>query len=321
MEYQDYYKTLGVSKKATAEDIKKAYRKLAMKFHPDKNQGDKKAEEKFKLINEANQVLSDPDKRAKYDQLGSAYKQYQQGGGGAGGFDWTQWQSANGGGTTINMEDLFGGMGGGGFSDFFSAIFGGAARGGSRQQAGNPYQQRQNPYGFPNAGYDGRQPQRPQKYEEKFQISLTDAYYGATRQIRVNGKNLNVKIPKGIMTGKKIRMKGVAPNQGTLLLVIDVAPDPRFEVHKSNLTTKTNIDLYTAILGGKVTVQGMDKKYSLNIPAGTQPGQKFRLSGKGMPVFRKKDMFGDLFAEIQIEIPTNLTKKEKDVFVDLASKK
>ncbi len=330
MEYQDYYKILGVAKNASQDEIKKAYRKLAMKYHPDQNPGDKTAEEKFKQINEANQVLSDPDKRAKYDQLGSAYKQYQQTGGQASGFDWSQWQSAGGGGAQrVNLEDLEDLFGGGGFSDFFSTIFGGmGGMGGSarssRSRGGQQrvyQQQADNPYGFPNGGFDGRgQAPQQQRYEDKLQISLSEAYHGSSRQIRVNDKTLNVKIPKGITSGKKIRMKGVAPGNADLYLVMDVANDPRFEVDGANLTTKVNVDLYTAVLGGKVNVPGMDKNYSLNIPEGTQPGQKFRLSGKGMPVFGKKGQFGDLYAQAQIEIPKKLTAKEKKLFSELAQK-
>ena len=323
MEYQDYYKTLGVSKKASQEEIKKAYRKLAMKYHPDQNPGDKTAEEKFKLINEANQVLSDSDKRAKYDQLGSAYKQYEQGGGGAGGFDWSQWQQSGGGGANINLEDLFGGAGGGmgGFSDFFSTIFGGQGRG-AQQTRGGYRQQQGNPYGFPNGGFEGRgqAAQQPQRYEETLQISLSDAYHGSSRQIRVNNKTMNVKIPKGIESGKKIRMKGVAPGNGDLYLVINIAPDPRFEVDGATLITIVDVDLYTAVLGGKVTVPGMEKNFSLNIPAGTQPGQRFRLSGKGMPKFKKDGAFGDLFALVEIEIPKKLSAKEKKLFSELAQR-
>ena len=175
MDYKDYYQILGVSRSASADEIRSAYRKLALKYHPDRNPGDKQAEEKFKEMNEAYQVLSDPQKRTRYDQLGSAYSNYQREGGQPGGFDWNQWYSSGGAGQQVNFDDLFGGAGGGGFSDFFSAIFGGMGGG----QGGNV------------------RTRRAPQYEQPVTISLQEAYEGATRLLETGGRRVQVKIPAG----------------------------------------------------------------------------------------------------------------------------
>ncbi len=309
MEYQDYYKTLGVERNADAQEIKKAYRKLAMKHHPDRNPGNKDAEEKFKKINEAYQVLSDPEKRSRYDQLGESYTRWQQNGGGAGGFNWQDWvsQSArNGsgpGGTRIevdNLEDIFGG----GFSDFFSSIFGG--------MGGNP-------------GSAGRRTGRraaAQNYEQPVTISFQEAYKGGERSIQVNGRRLEVKIPAGARTGTKIRVPGAGPDDGSgqhgdLYLVIEVTPDARFERKEDDLITEVPIDLYTAVLGGSVNVPTPGGVVSLTIPAGTQAGQTFRLTGRGMPHMKVAQAYGDLFARVKVQIPRQLTPKQRSLFEQL----
>jgi len=311
MDYKDYYKVLGVEKNATSDDIKRAYRKLAKKYHPDKNPGDKQAEEKFKGINEANEVLSDPEKKARYDQISNSYSSWQQAGGSPGTFSWEDLFGGNrGGGTRVEVNDLgdlFGEMGG--FSDFFRTFFGGtggrrnpASQRGSRQQYVRPHQ--------------------PANYQQQLTISLYEAYHGATRLIQLNDKKIEVKIPAGSKTGTKVRVAGVAPKdarggQGDLYLIIQVAEDNRYTRKGDNLYTQRHADLYSAVLGGEIEVETMTGKVLLKIPAGTQPGQVFRLGGKGMPKLKRNKSFGDLFVTIVIDIPEKLSAEQKDLFKKL----
>lgn len=310
MEYKDYYKVLGVDRKASAEDIKKTYRKLAMQYHPDRNQGDKQAEEKFKEINEAYQVLGNAEQRARYDQLGDSYSSWQQQGQ-PGNFNWDDWVMRTGQGgrrtTTqqVNMEDLeemFGGAGG--FSDFFTTIFGG---------------------GMPRTATGQRTTRRaykPQPVESPLQINLMEAFAGTERIIQIDNRRLNVKIPAGAATGTKVRVANQGPadamgQQGDVYLVIDVLPDKRFERKGDDLYTDTSVDLYTAVLGGKATVQTPSGDVILTIPAGSQPGQTFRLANRGMPVLRKKDTFGNLYARLKVTLPKQLTDEQKALFEQL----
>jgi curved DNA-binding protein len=302
MEYKDYYQTLGVGRNASAEEIKHAYRKLAMQYHPDRNPGDKAAEERFKEINEAHQVLSDPQKRTRYDQLGSSYSQYQQAGGHPGGFNWEDWMSQSQGPGSVRVEygdinDIFGE---GGFSDFFTQIFGGM--GGTRTQT------RRSP----------RQV-RPRNYEYPMTVSLQDAYHGSTRTVQVEDRRMEVKLPAGAKTGTRVRMAGAAPagpdgKRGDLYLVLDVAPDPRFERKDDDLSTEVTIDLYTAVLGGQVNVPTPGGDVLLTIPSGTQPGQTFRLGGRGMPKLRNPQEHGDLMVRVKVRIPRNLTPEQRELF-------
>lgn len=292
MEYKDYYKILGVDRKASADDIRSAYRKLAMKYHPDKNHGDKKAEEKFKEINEAYQVLSDAEKRARYDQLGSAYSDFRSSGGRPGDFRWTDY--AGGGG--INMDDLFGGGGGGGFSDFFRMIFGEAAR-----SAGRGYSQ-------PAAGY-----------EQEVEITFDESYHGAMRQLQLNnGKKVNVRIPAGVKTGSKVRVANAAPNGGDLYLVVSVAEDGKFERKDYDLYVTTAINVFTLMLGGDAEVETPTGKVTLSIPAGTQPDQVFRLAGRGMPHLKDANTKGDLYVKLKIQIPKYLSSKQRELIEQAA---
>jgi curved DNA-binding protein len=309
MDYKDYYKILGVERNASADEIKRVYRKLAMQYHPDRNPGDKRAEEHFKEINEAYQVLSDPQKRARYDQLGSSYSRWQQSGA-PGGFDWSQWFSSGGqpgaGGRTVqygNLEDILGSDSM--FSDFFRAIFGGmgmdtgtAPRGRGRGRATPGYQQ-------------------------AVTISLREAYSGTTRQIQVDNRRLEVKIPAGARSGTKVRVAGGGPagpdgQPSDLYLVLDVAADKEFEQQGDDLHTQMSVDVFTAILGGEEQVNTLSGKVILTIPPGTQPGQIFRITGRGMPQLNNPQVKGDLFVRLNVQLPRQLSAKKKSLLEEAA---
>lgn len=308
MEYKDYYKILGVNKNATEADIKRAYRKLARECHPDMNPGNEKAEERFKEVNEAYEVLSDAERRRKYDQLGSSYAQWQRGGGASGGFDWGQW-AASPGGVHVdygNLNDLFGQ---GGFSDFFNSIFGGMASqaGASAGQAG----------GRRSMNVRGRDVEHP------VEITLEEAFQGTKRTLEKDGRRLEVKIPPGISTGKKVRVAGEgggglsgAP-AGDLYLVIQVLPHSIFEVEETNLRCEVSVPLYTAILGGELAVPTLEGQVQLKIPPETQSGKTFRLRNQGMPHLSKPDRRGDLLVQVRVAIPQKLTARERELFEEL----
>jgi curved DNA-binding protein len=302
MEYKDYYKVLGVSRTADADEIRRAYRKLALKYHPDKNPGDKEAEERFKDINEAYEVLGDASKRARYDQLGASYRAYQRTGASPGGFDWSQWMSGAPGGVRVEVGDL-GDIFGGGFSEFFNAIFG----------------------GMTGRGAEAGRRSRGRDIEQPVRITLHEAYNGTTRTVRVDGRRLEVKIPAGSHTGTKVRVpergEQALGRPGDLYLVVEVEPDPQFERQGDDLYVEVPVDLYTAVLGGEAKVPTPGGNVVLTIPAGSQPGQLMRLSGRGMPRLREKDRNGDLYARLKVEIPRHLGKRERELFEELASKK
>jgi curved DNA-binding protein len=298
MDYKDYYKVLGVDRNASQDDVKKAYRKLAMKYHPDKNPGDKKSEEKFKEINEAHEVLGDPKKRARYDQLGESYSRWQQGGG-TGNFNWEDWYANNpGGGTRVeygNLNDMFGGS----FSDFFSQIFGGM--GGFGGNSTTRTQTR-------------RRTAQPQQYEQQVSITLQEAYHGTERLLQAGDRRMTVKIPAGAHNGTKVRMASASPDGGDIYLVVEVAPDSQYELKGIDLYTEVTIDLYTAVLGGQARVATLAGDVMLTIPAGTQAGQTFRLAGRGLPKLNDRQPQGDLFARIKVQIPRQLTTKQRELF-------
>ena len=309
MEYKDYYKTLGVSKSADEKEIKKAYRKLARQYHPDKNPGDNTAEEKFKEINEAYEVLSDSEKRKMYDQFGSQWQQYQRTGGNPNDF-WSQWAGQQGGergqSRTVGQEEfsqMFGGAGG--FSDFFETLFGGSG-------------------GRPSGDFRGFGEQnfarqaRPRSQEHTLQITLEEAFHGSTRTLTwEDGRSLTAKIPRGVKTGSKIRLSGQGGGGGDLYLVMEVLPHATYERDGNDLKITLPVDLFTAVLGGKVEVPTLDKTVKLNIPADTPNGKTFRLSGLGMPHLRHPDKRGDLYATVEVQLPTELTDKEKELFQEL----
>ncbi len=293
MDYKDYYKTLGVERKASADEIRAAYRKLAMKYHPDKNPGDKKAEEKFKEINEAYQVLSDEQKRAHYDRLGSAYSNYRSSGGRPGDFRWDEWFQQQAAGQRGGVDDIFGGSGGttGGFSDFFRMIFGEAMRS----------QGRNNPFAYDSPGY-----------EQEATITFSESFAGTSRQLqKPNGSKLTVRIPPGVKTGSRVRVAGAGPDGSDLYLLIQVEEDERFERDGSRLTTTAVVDVFTLILGGDVEVETPTGKVKLGIPPGTQPEQVFRLAGRGMPNVKDAKVRGDLHVRLKVQVPKYLSEKQR----------
>lgn len=293
MDYKDYYKILGVDRKASADEIRSAYRKLAMTYHPDKNPGDKKAEEKFKEINEAYQVLSDDQKRAHYDRLGSAYSNFRTTGGRPGDFRWDDWFQ-QGTGQRGSVDDMFGNSGGmGGFSDFFRMIFGEAMRS----------QGRNNPFAQESPGY-----------EQEVGISFRESYEGTSRQLqKPNGSKVTVRIPAGVKTGSRVRVAGAGPDGSDLYLLIQVEEDERFERDGSNLTTISTVDVFTLILGGEADVETPAGKVKLGIPPGTQPEQVFRLAGRGMPSVRDAKVKGDLYVRLKVQIPKYITAKQREL--------
>lgn len=290
MDYKDYYKVLGVERSASGEEVRKAYRKLALQYHPDRNPGDKQAEDRFKDINEAYQVLNDPKKRARYDQLGSAYSNWQQGGGSSGDFDWGQWFGGQPGGTRVeygDVNDLFGQEA---FSDFFRSLFGGL--GGARTAS---------------------RPRRVATYQQPITISLEEAYRGTSRAFQSDARQLTVRIPAGVKTGSKVRAAGAAPDGQDLYLMVDVTDDPRFERQGDDLRTTAVIDVFTAALGGEAAVQTLDGEVTLKIPPGTQPEQVFRLGGRGMPRLKSPKTRGDLFVRAKVRVPKDLTPEQEDL--------
>ena len=296
MEYKDYYKILGVERSAGEKELKRAYRKLAVQFHPDKNPGNPGAEERFKEINEAYEVLGDPAKRAKYDQLGSSYQAWERMGGAQGGFDWSQWMGGAPGGVRVEVGDL-NELFGGGFSDFFQAMFGGM---GSRPQP----------------------VRRGRDLEQAVRISLAEAYHGARRAFDRDGKRLEVSIPPGARSGTRVRLTGQgasgASQSGDLYLVVEVDPDPRFERQEDDLSVEAPTDLYTALLGGELHVPTPAGDVVLTIPPGSQPGQTFRLKGRGMPQLRHPYAHGDLFARLRVALPAQLSPEERELVLRLS---
>jgi curved DNA-binding protein len=286
MEYKDYYKVLGVAKGASQDEIKKAFRKLAVKYHPDKNPGDKKAEEKFKEINEANEVLGDAEKRKKYDELGENWKDYQeQGAPGS--------QQRNSQRTYHDFGEGFGGE----FSDFFESFFGGSGFG----------------------GFGGQQRSRTRKGHDltaEMEVSLHEIFYGGTKMVTIDGERVNMKLKPGMRDGQILRMKGKGgrgaggAESGDLLITIRIIPDPKFERRGDDLYFDQHLDAITATVGGKISIQGFDKTVSMNIPAGTDSDKVFRLKGMGVPKFDDATARGDAYVKVKIVVPKNLTEEQ-----------
>ena len=296
MPFIDYYKILEVDKKATEAEIKKAYRKMARKYHPDLNPNDKTAEQKFKEINEANEILSNVDSRKKYDQHGENWqhaddinKQQQQ-----------QKQYSNTGGGFGNAQS-----GGQEYSDFFESVFGG---GGSSRQRGS---QRQ---------FKG------QDFNAELQLDLKDVFEAHKRTLTVNGKNIRLTIPAGVENGQIIKIPGHGADgqnggpKGDLYITFSINNDANYKRDKENLYSTIDLDLYTAVLGGEITIPTFDGKVKFKVAAGTQNGDQVKLKGKGFPVYKKVGQFGDLFVSYNIAIPTNLTEKQTELFTELSKK-
>lgn len=314
MEYRDYYSTLGVNKDADPKQIKSAFRSLARQYHPDVNPDDPQAESRFKEINEAYEVISDPEKRRKYDQLGADWQRWEQTGGRPGNFDWGTWTTGGPGqgqrvhvrhGTPDDLGDVFGDANP--FSDFFTQIFGrtGQARNGS-------------------GGFEYRvRPQRGQDYEQEIELDLREAYRGTVRALQKDGRRLEVKIPSGARDGTRVRMSGeggpgaAGGQPGDLYLRIRVRPDPQFERRGNDLYVTVPVDLYTVVLGGEVQVPTLSGSVMLTIPAGTQNGCTFRLRGKGMPHLKQPEWYADLFAAVQVRVPENLSARQRELFEEL----
>ncbi len=293
MDYKDYYKVLGVDRKADEKEIKSAYRQLALKYHPDKNPD---SEEHFKEINEAYEVLGDSEKRAKYDRLGSSYRTWERAGQAPGGFDWSQWSGGGPGGVRVEVGDIGDLFGGGGFSDFFNAIFG--------------------------MGAQAQRSARGRDMEQPVAISLMEAYGGTTRTFRLDGRKLEVSIPPGSKTGTRVRVSGKGERStgqpGDLYLKVRVHDMPGIERKGDDLYMEVEADLYAAILGEEVEVSTLGGPVMLKIPAGSQPGRKFRLRGRGMPKLRDPSSHGDLIASLKLTLPKKLSKEERKLFEQLA---
>lgn len=294
MAFIDYYEVLGVKKDATTEEIKKAYRKMARKYHPDVNPDDESAKLKFQQINEAQEVLTDPEKRAKYDKYGENWKhgeEYEKA-------QRAQGQPYSGGGQ--QWQDYSGSFDDSQFSDFFESMFG-SRRGGGHQ-----------------AMFKG------QDFNAELKISLRDAATTHPQSFTVNGKNVRITIHAGIADGQKIKLKGYGGEganggpAGDLYLTIHIADDPQFRREGNDLYINYDLDLYTAVLGGEVTLPTLDSQVKLKIKPETQNGTKVRLKGKGFPVYKKEGQHGDLYVTYNIKIPTQLTERQKELFQQLA---
>ncbi len=296
MNYIDYYKVLGISKNATESDIKKAYRKLARKYHPDLNPNDKTAEKKFKEINEANEVLGNPENRKKFDKYGKDWQHAEE-------FEKARQQQSKYQQTHRNQK-TYSNFNEADYSDFFASMFGGGNSG---------YSQRNSSVKF-----------KGQDYNAELQLNLTDVAKTHKRTLTVNGKNIRLTIPAGVENGQIIKIKGHGGSgvngggKGDLYIKFNIINNTKFRRNKNDLHVTVDLDLYKAVLGGDVFVETLNGKVKLKVKPETQNGTKVKLKGKGFPVYKKKDVFGDLYITYQVKIPTNLSKKEKELFTELA---
>lgn len=297
MAYIDYYKILGVDKNATEADIKKAYRKLARKYHPDVNPSDKEAERKFKEINEANEVLGNAENRKKYDQHGEHWKhgeEYEKAR--------QQQKSYSTGG---NQQHYYSGGDGGDFSDFFESMFGGSSSGRTENFRGQ------------NVRFKG------QDFNAELQLNLRDVYQKHQQTLVVNGKNIRITIPAGVEDGQTIRISGYGGEgvnggpKGDLYITFRIVNNTPFKIENGNLYLTVDVDLYTAVLGGELVVDTFDGKAKVNLKPGTQNGAKVKLKGKGFPKYKQEGIFGDLYITFKVVIPQELTTKERELFTEL----
>jgi curved DNA-binding protein len=293
MAFIDYYQILGIDKSATEKDIKSAYRRLARKYHPDLNPNDKDAKSKFQQINEANEVLSDPEKRKKYDQYGNDWKHAE---------EFEKAKQYNERSSDSRRASYSGTQSTGDFSDFFESLFGGAAGAGSRRQVKF----------------------RGEDYNAELQLDLIDAYKTHKRTLTVNGKQIRITIPAGIENGQTIKITGHGgPGinngpYGDLYITFSIANHPDLKRLGNNLFKTVDLDLYTAVLGGELIIDTLDGKVKLNVKPETQNGSKIKLKGKGFPVYKNEGQFGDFYVTFAIKIPTNLTDKQKALFEELS---
>jgi len=291
--YIDYYKILGVDNNATQDEIKKAYRRLARKHHPDLNPNDKEAKSRFQQINEANEVLNDPEKRKKYDQYGKDWQHAEQ-------FENARQRQKQ---STGSYETGYSGTQfSGDFSDFFESMFGRSS----------------------GTGTSGKIKFRGEDYYAELHLNLTDAYKTHKQTLTVNGKNIRITVPGGIENGQTIKIAGHGgpginggPN-GDLYIKFSIANHPKFKRLGNNLYTKVDLNLYTAILGGEITVDTLNGKVKLKVKPETQNGSKIKLKGKGFPVYKEEGQYGDLYITFTIVIPKNLTTKQKELFTELS---
>ncbi len=324
MDFKDYYATLGIAKTASEKEIKAAFRKLARKYHPDVNPGDKAAEAKFKEINEANEVLGDPDKRKKYDELGANWRMYEQAGAGRPGPQGGGWNVNFGGGAgsgaaggfrTMSPEEFEQMFGGGDFFDFFQAFAGGGGAGDPRTRA--------------RGGARARAPRRGGDVEHEIELGLENALHGTTTRLQLEydgeSRSVDVRIPAGVGDGSRVRIAGEGEHgvaggpSGDLYLRIRLAPHPVFERRGKDLYRKVAIPLTTAVLGGEADVQTLGgKALRLKVPPLTHNGQVFRLKGHGMPIANKPAETGDLYATADVELPKDLTPEQRQHFEALA---
>jgi curved DNA-binding protein len=311
MDFKDYYEILGVAPNADKKAIQQTFRQLARKHHPDVNPGNKDAEEKFKTINEAYQVLSDVKQRKKYDELRAQYQQWQQmGGQQQKDFDWQNWSTQPGTGAQTqyanaeDLEDLFGSASP--YSDFFSNIFGQARKGGNGRGA---------PPG----------PRRGRDVEYEVDLTLEEAFRGTERALEIDGHRVQASIPLGVRTGTRVRLAGrgeAGRNGGTtgdLYLIIKVLPNDIFERDGDDLHFDASVDIFTAIAGGEIRIPALEKPLTLTIPPRTNANQTFRLRGKGMPYLREPNKRGDMFARVKLVLPVALTDQEVEGITALAS--
>src|SRR5215510_2726586 len=292
MEYIDYYKVLGLDKNATQEEVKKAYRKLARQYHPDLNPNDKQAHTRFQQINEANEALSDPDKRKKYDQYGKDWQHAEQ---------FEQARQSRQGAQHFGGEGFSGQFDEGDFSDFFASMFGDSG----------DFRQRQTKF-------------RGEDYQAELQLNLTDVLKTHQQVLKVNDKNIRITIPAGVEDGQKIKIKGFGgpginggPG-GDLYITFHIINNTGFRRHGNDLYKTADLDLYAAVLGGETTIDTLDGRIKLNVKPETQNDTKIRLKGKGFPVYKKDGEFGDLIVTFKIKIPVNLTEKQKELFEQLS---
>ena len=293
MEFIDYYKILGIDKKSSEEDVKKAYRKLARKYHPDLNPNDKVAETNFKQVNEANEVLSDPEKRKKYDKYGKDWKHADQ-------FEKAGHNQQPYQGSQERQQSSSGSFSDDDFSDFFSSMFGGDRKRSSQ------------------AKFKG------QDFNAELHLNLNDVYTTQKQTLTINGKQIRLTIPAGVENGQIIKIAGHGGEgansgpKGDLFITFKITNNTKFKRDGNNLHTAADLDIYTAVLGGEIMVDTFDSKVKLTIPPGTQNEIKVKLKGKGFPIYKKEEEFGDLFITYKIKTPTHLSEKEKQLFTELS---